>query len=258
MAGGRAAGLREWEWCRDELGLPSFPRDYPDTPAGRSWARAAAGNRKAAPGHSPQSFAPERWTVLRSAASLRIYAPSPSQPPVEVPSKTHRGAAAGTCNAADSSCSLFWQEGRPLLPEAGAYVKQAAAAEAQLRAFLKPVGKGRPAAGATIFMPEAATSQQKAAEVITDAPSGVSGKGPDQPIGLVTADGAGGVGRSAIGASSLCSSTALGHLRAQQPPSSWLPGSSVLVAYQNPGSSTVRRGSLRVCLELNELDCSPF
>lgn len=40
--GGNVAGQREWGWVSQQLGIPNFPQDFPDCPAGADLAKLLA------------------------------------------------------------------------------------------------------------------------------------------------------------------------------------------------------------------------
>ena len=63
FAGCYAAGLREWHWAATAMGMPSFPNDFPDTPAAAALAQACKGCHW---GFAVDMLCPVRQLLLRA------------------------------------------------------------------------------------------------------------------------------------------------------------------------------------------------
>jgi len=235
MAGAHAAGLREWEWYCAEAGLAAFPRDFPDTRAGRDFAEASWDGERRRGARS--GYAPSRWRVARAPSTLRRCL-QPETHPVDRCTQGDGDSA----RAGPAIIRMVFQRARPWPPGEN---ETESSPEVQLRAYLRPSGKGRPLPGAVLYAPPPSSM-----------PGGLDGEDASgalgDPVGVVTSEGLGGVGQSGPwGASCLCSSTAVARLRASLLPSTWRAGASLPVMYVNLSSDAPRKGRLNICLELH-------
>ncbi|KAL0019086.1 hypothetical protein WJX79_007648 [Trebouxia sp. C0005] len=103
--GGNVAGQREWGWVSQQLGIPNFPQDFPDCPAGADLAKLLAAEQDAAQQKKPKGKrtpagnSPCLWGLLGTALEHKPHrratessAKQPSAVVVNPPAQVRGGA----------------------------------------------------------------------------------------------------------------------------------------------------------------------